>query len=197
MTKPDIIRIAQAIFTVKDLNASREFYVDLLGMNILHEQSDALYLRGVEDREWTLKLEQCREGEPPRVRHLGYRVRDEQALDGLLAVLVEVVRGTPFLVQLFVLYYGAPMLGLRLDALPAGLLGLTRSMAGQLGPLGIRVNAVCPGFIETPMLADALAVPEVKSAFVAAAALASSWNWAWLMPASLMMMLRAEVIMVF
>jgi NAD(P)-dependent dehydrogenase (short-subunit alcohol dehydrogenase family) len=53
----------------------------------------------------------------------------------------------------------------------AGLLGLTRSMAGQLGPLGIRVNAVCPGFIETPMLADALAVPEVKTAFVSAAPL--------------------------
>lgn len=53
----------------------------------------------------------------------------------------------------------------------AGLLGLTRSMAGQLGPLGIRVNAVCPGFIETPMLADALAVPEVKNAFLAAAPL--------------------------
>lgn len=53
----------------------------------------------------------------------------------------------------------------------AGLLGLTRSMAGQLGPLGIRVNAVCPGFIETPMLADALAVDEVKTAFVSAAPL--------------------------
>ncbi|MDR3662158.1 MAG: SDR family oxidoreductase [Mycobacterium sp.] len=53
----------------------------------------------------------------------------------------------------------------------AGLLGLTRSMAGQLGPLGIRVNAVCPGFIETPMLADALAVDEVKASFVAAAPL--------------------------
>jgi NAD(P)-dependent dehydrogenase (short-subunit alcohol dehydrogenase family) len=53
----------------------------------------------------------------------------------------------------------------------AGLLGLTRSMAGQLGPLGIRVNAVCPGFIETPMLADALAVDEVKMAFVSAAPL--------------------------
>ena len=53
----------------------------------------------------------------------------------------------------------------------AGLLGLTRSMAGQLGPLGIRVNAVCPGFIETPMLADALAIDEVRAAFVAAAPL--------------------------
>ena len=31
----------------------------------------------------------------------------------------------------------------------AGLLGLTRSMAAQLGPEGIRVNAVCPGFSRT------------------------------------------------
>ncbi|HVH02716.1 MAG TPA: amino acid ABC transporter permease [Amaricoccus sp.] len=43
----------------------------------------------------------------------------------LLQVYVEVIRGTPFLVQLFVLYYGGPMIGLRLDALPAGILGLT------------------------------------------------------------------------
>jgi NAD(P)-dependent dehydrogenase (short-subunit alcohol dehydrogenase family) len=34
----------------------------------------------------------------------------------------------------------------------AGLLGLTRSMAQQLAADGIRVNAVCPGFIDTPML---------------------------------------------
>jgi polar amino acid transport system permease protein len=43
----------------------------------------------------------------------------------LIQVYIEVIRGTPFLVQLFVLYYGGPMIGLRLDALPAGLLGLT------------------------------------------------------------------------
>ncbi|RJE79177.1 amino acid ABC transporter permease [Paracoccus sp. JM45] len=43
----------------------------------------------------------------------------------LLQVYIEVIRGTPFLVQLFVLYYGGPLIGLRLDALPAGLLGLT------------------------------------------------------------------------
>lgn len=53
----------------------------------------------------------------------------------------------------------------------AGLLGLTRSMAGQLGPMGIRVNVVCPGFIETPMLAEALSIDEVKAAFVSAAPL--------------------------
>ena len=47
----------------------------------------------------------------------------------------------------------------------AGLLGATRSMAAQLGPEGIRVNAVCPGFIETPMLAPALQGPSGRENF--------------------------------
>lgn len=37
---------------------------------------------------------------------------------------VEVVRGTPLLVQLFLIYYGLPNLGLRLEAFPAAVLGL-------------------------------------------------------------------------
>jgi NAD(P)-dependent dehydrogenase (short-subunit alcohol dehydrogenase family) len=47
----------------------------------------------------------------------------------------------------------------------AGLLGLTRSLAHQLGPIGIRVNAVCPGYIETPMLAEALTFPGLRQEF--------------------------------
>lgn len=40
------------------------------------------------------------------------------------------------------------------NASKGALLGMTRSLAAELRPGGVRVNAVCPGFIETPMLRD-------------------------------------------
>jgi polar amino acid transport system permease protein len=42
----------------------------------------------------------------------------------LLRAYIEIIRGTPFLVQLFLLYSGGPFIGLRLSATTAGILGL-------------------------------------------------------------------------
>ena len=52
----------------------------------------------------------------------------------------------------------------------AGLVGLTRSLAARLGPLGIRANAIFPGYIDTPMLAS-VASPEVRERQVASSVL--------------------------
>jgi NAD(P)-dependent dehydrogenase (short-subunit alcohol dehydrogenase family) len=51
----------------------------------------------------------------------------------------------------------------------AGMLGAVRSLSHRLAPDDIRVNAICPGFIETPMLAPSLAAPGVREQFSAEA----------------------------
>lgn len=51
--------------------------------------------------------------------------------------------------------YGIPQV-ISYSAAKTAVDGMTRAMAVDLGPLGIRVNAVAPGFIETPMSAKAL-----------------------------------------
>jgi NAD(P)-dependent dehydrogenase (short-subunit alcohol dehydrogenase family) len=43
-------------------------------------------------------------------------------------------------------------------AAKAGLAGLTRSLALDYGPRGIRVNCVCPGFTDTRLVRDGMAL---------------------------------------
>ncbi|EJJ28104.1 amino acid ABC transporter permease [Rhizobium sp. CF142] len=46
-------------------------------------------------------------------------------IDKALGAVVAVLRGTPFLIQIFLVYYGGPFVGLDLDPLPAGLIGIS------------------------------------------------------------------------
>ncbi|KVE37374.1 amino acid ABC transporter permease [Burkholderia sp. TSV86] len=51
---------------------------------------------------------------------------------GLARAYVSVMRGTPLLVQIFVVYYGLPSLGLSLDPTPAGVIALSANVAAYL-----------------------------------------------------------------
>jgi polar amino acid transport system permease protein len=46
-------------------------------------------------------------------------------LDNVLGFAVAILRGTPFLIQIFLVYYGGPFIGLSLDPIPAGLIGIS------------------------------------------------------------------------
>jgi meso-butanediol dehydrogenase / (S,S)-butanediol dehydrogenase / diacetyl reductase len=48
------------------------------------------------------------------------------------------------------------------NASKGGVVLLTRNMAIDYARMGIRVNAVCPGFVDTPMLAGVFALPGIE-----------------------------------
>src|SRR5215207_1445741 len=49
-----------------------------------------------------------------------------------------------------------------------GVIGLTRSAALEYAPRGVRVNAICPGTFDTPMVAEMIANGELNESAVVA-----------------------------
>ena len=70
-------------------------------------------------------------------------------VDIALTLPIEVLRGTPFLVQIFLLYFGGPYIGLRLDPITAGLLGLSIYGAAYYAEIfRAGYQSVPPGHVE-------------------------------------------------
>ncbi len=67
-----------------------------------------------------------------------------------LVSMIERGRGAIVNVASYLGAFGARETAPAYGASKAGVVSLTRSLALQVGPQGIRVNAVCPGFILTP-----------------------------------------------
>ncbi len=63
------------------------------------------------------------------------RVAPFAPLRALAAAYIYVIRGTPLLIQLFLIYFGLPSLGLNLPAFTAGIIGLTINSSGYVGEI--------------------------------------------------------------
>ena len=75
----NIVRASHAEFGVSELGKSRAFYVDCLGYIVSDEDKDALYLRGVEERNHhSIVLRTARE---PTVTALGFKLASEDDVD--------------------------------------------------------------------------------------------------------------------
>ncbi|MBB6098631.1 cystine transport system permease protein [Deinobacterium chartae] len=60
------------------------------------------------------------------------RISKLRALQGLARTYVSAIRGTPLLVQIFVIYYGLPSIGVRLDAITAGIIALSVNVGAYI-----------------------------------------------------------------
>ncbi len=60
------------------------------------------------------------------------RVARVRGLGTLARAYISVIRGTPLLVQIYIVYYGLPQLGIRLGPIPSGILALSLNSGAYL-----------------------------------------------------------------
>ncbi len=74
----NIVRLSHVEYRVTDLARSREFYVDLLGLQVTHEEPGVLYLRAMEERgHHSIALVQVEKAE---IGVLGFRLHGDSDL---------------------------------------------------------------------------------------------------------------------
>ena len=75
-----VTRLSHIVLNVRDLEASRRFYEELVGLTVTSHEDGALYLRGVEERcHHSLVL--CERADEPTCERVGFRVLTEDDLD--------------------------------------------------------------------------------------------------------------------
>ena len=55
----------------------------------------------------------------------GLQLMKNRVINNIIQMYIEIIRNTPFLVQLFFVYFGLPTLGIKLEAYQAALIALT------------------------------------------------------------------------
>jgi catechol 2,3-dioxygenase len=75
----NIVRLSHVDLRVTDLAWSRAFYVDTLGLQVTHEDADAIYLRALEERGHHCMI--LTKADTPSVGVLGFKVWSEGDLD--------------------------------------------------------------------------------------------------------------------
>lgn len=77
------------------------------------------------------------------------RMSDNRPLRGLATAYVEVIRNTPLLVQLFIVFFGLPSIGVRLDAYTAAVIGLSINVGAYAGEiLRAGIQSIRPSQVE-------------------------------------------------
>jgi len=84
---PDVLRCAYLELVVTDLQRSRDFYVDVLGLVVTEEDEETVYLRTLE--EFIHHNLVLRKGPVAAAAALSYRVRSPQDLDQAVAFYTE------------------------------------------------------------------------------------------------------------
>lgn len=80
------------------------------------------------------------------------KIYGNRILSGFITVFIEIIRGTPLLVQLFILYFSLPPYGIRLSALTAALIGFTiNSGAYQAEYLRGSIQSVSSGQLKAAL----------------------------------------------
>jgi 3-oxoacyl-[acyl-carrier protein] reductase len=144
----DVSDFASAQLTVDEL-ASAWGHLDILVNNAGIHQNEAIW--AMEEAQWDEVLEVNLKGTFNYIRAVAPGFREQGAGRIINIASIHGLRGRAA--------------GPNYSAAKAGVIGLTKSVARDLGPYGVTVNAVAPGIVETDMVRE---LPkDRKASFVA------------------------------